>query len=59
MYKGAGNQNVWNIREELPNPFAGEFRVVRYAGQEGPVTGRDSGMLGEPGCHVCFAALRC
>ena len=52
--KGEENQNSLILgkapREGQPSPQAGESRVGGgYASQEGPETGRDQGISGEPG----------
>ena len=55
--KEGNNQKIWIIHRRASKggrvgqlrPWAGEFRVEGRVCQPYPVTGRDLGMLGEPG----------
>lgn len=42
---------------KIVSPWAGTFTVGGRVCQSSPVTGRDCGMLGEPGGLVCFDLL--
>lgn len=54
----AASRGLDYIGKSGPAPWVGEFRIgAGYASQEDPVTGRDRGMLGEPGGQVCFGML--